>query len=207
MRLLICVALALGGLAHADVLELPKGDDAVPLVVVLHGDREHAKPAAARWQKAVAKKGWALLAIDCPHELGCVDSWWQWDGDPSYVLGKIADVKKQRAISTVALVGWSGGASYIGWRAKEWTGIDRIVIHGGGMAPSSEVCAKILVPVYFLVGDRNPLHKLAIALRDHFLACKQEVTWDLVSGADHPHEEAALTPVKAKTILDWMVAH
>lgn len=203
MRFLIGVALALGGAAHADVQELAKGSDPVPLVVVLHGDREHAKAAAARWHATVAKRGWALLAIDCPRDLGCKDSWWQWDGDPRYVLDRIAAVKKQRAIGRVALVGWSGGASYIGWRAQAWTGIDRIVIHGGGMAPSAAECIAG-APVYFLVGDKNPLHHLAIALRDYFTGCKREVTWDVIRGADHLHEEAALTPARANVILDWI---
>jgi hypothetical protein len=206
VRIAIGVALALGGAAHADVLELPPGSDPVPLIVILHGDREHAKPAAARWHAGVAKRGWALLAIDCPQALGCKDSWWRWDGDPKYVLDRIAAVKKQRAITRVALVGWSGGASYIGWRAQAWTGIDRIVIHGGGMAPSSDACVAG-PPIYFLVGDKNPLHHLAIALRDYFTGCKREVTFDLVRGGDHVGEAAALTPARTKVILDWMVAH
>src|SRR5258706_14386517 len=34
------------------VLELPADDDPAPLVVILHGDREHAGPAAERWRAA-----------------------------------------------------------------------------------------------------------------------------------------------------------
>lgn len=33
-----------------------------PLVLVLHGDREHARDAAARWRTAVDAHGWVLLA-------------------------------------------------------------------------------------------------------------------------------------------------
>src|SRR6476620_3888600 len=86
------------------VLELPKGDDAVPLVVVLHGDRSHAKAVAARWRAAVKAKGWALLALECPVSEGCKDSWWKWNGDPKWVLDQIATVGKQHAISRITLV-------------------------------------------------------------------------------------------------------
>ena len=210
---LLIVACALEGAAHgaprhqnADVIELPAAVEPVPLVVILHGDREHAPAAAARWRPAIKKRGWALLALECPTELGCKDSWWKWDGDPGYVIDRIAKVKAEFAISKVILVGWSGGASYIGWRAQAWTGIDALVIHGGGMAPSSSDCMDG-PPVYFLVGDKNPLHELARALHDYFEGCKREVVWDVVKGADHEREGSALTAKKAATVLDWVLAH
>ena len=188
------------------VISLPDGKEAVPLVVVLHGDREHASAAAARWKTAVAKRGWALLAIECPADRGCKQSWWQWDGEPSYVFDLIDAVGKARAIdpARVYLVGWSGGASYIGYRAQAWsTRIAAVVLHGGGMPPASDDCVAKL-PAYFLVGDRNPLHSLAVRLRAFFDGCQQDVTWDLVQGADHAKEETALTAKKAATILDWL---
>jgi hypothetical protein len=206
----VIVACALEAAAHGaparDVIELPAGKEPVPLVVILHGDREHAGTAAARWRPQIKKRGWALLALECPAELGCKDSWWQWDGDPGYVIDRIAKVKAEFAISKVILVGWSGGASYIGWRAQAWTGVDALVIHGGGMAPSSADCVDG-PPVYFLVGDKNPLHKLAGALRDYFDGCKRELEWDVVKGANHEREASALTSKKAATILDWVLAH
>jgi len=210
----VAVALALGVATHASaaspckgcVLELPNGKDPVPLVVILHGDREHAKSAAARWHAAVAKRGWALLALECPRDRGCKDSFWQWDGDPSWVWDQVAAVKKQHAIDRVVLVGWSGGASYLGWRAQAWRDATALVLHGGGMGPRDPDCSTG-PPVYFLVGDKNPLHRLAVALRDHFTGCKRDVTWDLVKGGDHAREEAALTPAKAGVILDWVPAH
>jgi len=195
--------------AIADVVDLPKGNDPVPLVVVLHGDREHAPAAAARWRAAVAKRGWALLALECPSALGCKDSFWKWDGEPSWVYEQVAAVGKQRAIdpARVYLVGWSGGASYIGWRARAWDrGFAAVVFHGGGMPPSSADCPERALPAYFLVGDRNPLHQLAKQLRAYFDTCKADVTWDLVEGADHAKEESALSAKKAAAILDWLAA-
>ena len=207
VAIVLVVACALAaGVAHADVIELPPGTQPVPLVVVLHGDREHAPAAAARWRSAVKQRGWALLALDCPTELGCKDSWWKWDGDPAWVIERIAKVKNQVAISKVILVGWSGGASYIGAHAPAWP-VDAIVIHGGGMAPASADCGDTPARVYFLVGDKNPLHQLARSLRDYFATCKREVVWDVVKGADHEHEATALTAKKAGMILEWASGH
>ena len=188
------------------ILEMPTADGTTkhPLVVILHGDREHAAAAAARWRAAIKKRGWGLLAIECPHGLGCKDSFWKWNGDPELIRAQVAavpDVDPAR----VYLVGWSGGATYIGYQATAWAStFAAIVLHGGGGPPDSDDCASTKLPVYFLVGDKNPLHYRMKELRAYFEACKHDVTWDLVAGADHGREEAALTANKASAILDWM---
>jgi poly(3-hydroxybutyrate) depolymerase len=216
---LVALALALAcSVAHAApapcdgcTLDVPaNARDAVPLVVVLHGDREHARDAAARWRAAVARRGWALLALECPRALGCKASFWQWNGEPSWVVEQVDAVAAARKIdrARVYLVGWSGGASYIGRRAPAWSvRFAAIVIHGGGMAPDDDDCSPRALPAYFLVGDRNPLHRLAIDLRAYFDACGGEVVWDVVAGADHAKEEAALTAKKADAILAWLAAN
>ena len=189
------------------VLDLPRTDDPAPLLVVLHGDRGHAADVAARWLPATRKRGWALLAIECPKRLGCTDSFWKWNGDPAWVLAQVDAVAKMHAVdrARVFVAGWSGGATYLGMHAQAWSKtFAAIVIHGGGQAPLEDGC--VTTPVYFLVGDKNPLHGLARELRDYFTACHAELTWDLVRGADHGHEEAALTPKKAGAILDWLDA-
>lgn len=192
------------------VLEAGRGDDPVPLVVVLHGDREHAPAAAARWRAAIRARGWALLALECPRRLGCADSFWRWDGDPGWIEAQVDAAAARLAIdpARVYLVGWSGGASYLGAHAARWH--DRfaaIVVHGGGMAPAEADCPARALPAYFLVGDHNPLHALARALRSYFDGCGGDVVWDLVAGADHDREAAALTAKKAASILDWLAAY
>jgi poly(3-hydroxybutyrate) depolymerase len=190
-------------------VDVPAGADPVPLVVVLHGDREHASAAAARWRPAVHARGWALLALECPSDAGCKDSFWKWDGDPAWVLGQVAALSRDRSIdpARVYLIGWSGGASYIGWRAAAWGAkFAALVLHGGGMAPAGPDCATTRLPVYFLVGDKNPLHYLARDLRHYFDGCNQQVVWDVIHGADYGREEAALTRKKADAILDWLAA-
>ena len=207
---------ALAGIASAApkppckgcTLEAPASSDPVPLLVVLHGDREHAANAAARWRSVTKQRGWALLAIECPKARGCKDSFWQWDGDPSWILDQVSTVAKQIKVDPqqVFLAGWSGGATYIGWHVQAWPGtFAAVVVHGGGAAPSDRTCVDL--PAYFLVGDKNPLHYLARQLHEYFDDCKQTVMWDLISGADHAKEASALTKKKALEILSWLASH
>jgi len=168
-----------------------------PLVVVLHGDREHGREAAARWRSAVDAHGWTLLALDVPTG----NSWWRWNGDPQWVIDRANQVPHSEAY----LVGWSGGATYIGMHAPAWHGtFAAVVLHGGGMAPPDPDTACTDLPAYFLVGDKNPLHALAKDLRGYFDGCDADVVWDLVKGADHAGEEKALTRRKANAVLDWL---
>lgn len=183
----------------------------LPLLVVLHGDREQASTAAARWRAAARQRRWALLSLQCPAAEQCKGSWWQWNGEPRWVREQIAQVASQVPIDRdrTYAAGWSGGATYLGLRAPVWHEIfAAIVIHGGGQAPREEapVCPARALPAYFLVGDGNPLHSLTRDLRDYFVRCKQDVQWHLIPGADHPKEDRALDGKRALAILDWLAA-
>jgi hypothetical protein len=79
-----------------------------------------------------------------------------------------------------------------------------VVIHGGGVPPRDPTCIDRPLPAYFLVGDKNPAHGGARRLRDYLEGCGQDVEWDLVPGAGHSEEDAALTPQKADAILGWL---
>lgn len=189
-----------------DVPAKPEGP--VPLLVALHGDRDHAANTAKRWRAAAKARGWALLSLECPKDEGCPGSWWKWNGDPAWVIAQVAAVQQQLAIdpARIYLAGWSGGATYIGMRAPAWSKtFAGVVIHGGGHAPD-EGCSPPALPAYFLVGDANPLHALAVDLRTWFTGCTKDVTWDLVKRGDHDKEERALTKAKAIEILDWLAA-
>jgi predicted esterase len=192
-----------------DVYGDPKAP--MPLLVVLHGDRERASTAAARWRAAAKQRGWALLSLQCPASERCGASWWQWNGDPQWVRDRVAQVAAQVSIDRARtyVAGWSGGATYLGLRAPAWHDtFAAVVIHGGGMAPREEApaCPARALPAYFLVGNGNPLHELARDLRDYFTRCKQDVTWDLIPGADHAKEALALDGKRALAILDWLAA-
>lgn len=206
--------MVLGGIAHAKpaapctrcVLDLPDqrdGDEKPPMLVVLHGDREHAKDAAARWRAAAKASGWVLLALEVPEGR----SWWQWGGDPGWVIARVDKVATEAGVdrARVFLAGWSGGATYIGDHAQAWEPhFAGLVIHGGGRAPDDRACVTHL-PAFFLVGNANKLHRLAIDLREYLEGCKQTVVWDLVEHGAHDAERQALTRRKATAILAWLL--
>lgn len=182
-----------------------------PLLVVLHGDIDHAPTTSARWTVAAKTRGVVLLGIECPRALGCdKGSFWRWNGAPTYLEKQVEAVRARYPIDAkrVFLSGWSGGASYMGWHAA---GLPKVfaalVHHGGGVAPNRARCPSTRTPVYFLVGAQNPLHGLAKDLRDYYTRCGHEVKWDLVPNAGHPEELAALEPRRAGQVLDWLLAH
>lgn len=183
----------------------------MPLLVVLHGDRERASTAASRWRAAARQRRWALLSLQCPAGEQCQASWWQWNGDPRWVSDRVAEVAAQVPIDRerTYVAGWSGGATYLGLRAAAWHAtFAAVVLHGGGMEPREEApaCPARTLPAYFLVGNGNPLHELARDLRDYFVRCKQDVQWDLIPGADHAKEALALDAKRALGVLDWLAA-
>jgi poly(3-hydroxybutyrate) depolymerase len=187
-------------------LDVPRRPDRIPLLVILHGDRERASAAADRWRDAAGARRWAVLSLQCPCES---DSWYQWDGSPDWIRKQVDEVAREVPIDRrrVYLVGWSGGATYIGMHAAAWPKrFAAAVIHGGGQPPAGDACPAHL-PAYFLVGDRNPAHPAAKRLRSYLQDCGQRVVWDLVEGADHGDEEAALDASKARKILGWLDRH
>jgi predicted esterase len=189
------------------LLSLPADDAPAPLLVLLHGDGQSPATLYAKWRPWAEARGIAVLALACPADEGCQGSWWRWDGDPRWLEGQVDAVGAVHAIdrSRLWLVGWSGGASYMGWRTQA---IERtfaaLVLHGGGMAPPLQGCPTPRASTYFLVGDRNPLHRLAMDLRDHYRSCRQDLTWTLLPGADHEGEWSALDAHRGNAILDWL---
>ncbi len=191
-------------------LDAPTSTEPIPLLVVLHGDRQKAPAAAAPWRAAAKKRGWALLSLQCPTAESCKDSWWRWNGDPQWIRDQVAAVRAQIAIDPARtyLAGWSGGATYLGMNAPAWADtFAALVIHGGGHRPAEDACPSPALPAYFLVGDKNPLHYLMVDLHDYFAACEKDTVWDLVRGGDHEREARALDGKKALVILDWLAAH
>lgn len=205
------------GLCAGCVLEAAERPGPAPLVVLLHGDGESARTRAGMWRRWLRPRGFALLALSCPAERGCQGSFWRWDGDPSWLDAQVEAASRLIAVDRqrVFLVGWSGGASYMGWRADALShSFAALVFHGGGMTPRQgddgrpERCARPPPPALFLVGDKNPLHHLAQSLRKSLLACRHDVTWRLLPGADHDGERTALSdPKKVTDVLDWLQAH
>jgi poly(3-hydroxybutyrate) depolymerase len=212
MREAVLMCVLVGAAVGADVT--PHADVAgpAPLLVVLHGNNETGAERAKKWRAAAAKRGWQLLALDCPRDLGCDDEgrWYAWNGNPSWVREQVvAHAARERIDMTrVFLAGWSGGATYIGKRMPAWSSIFAgAVIHGGGVPPSEDECPDRAFPMYFLVGDENPAHGGSVRLRSYAERCGLDVRWDLLPGANHSQEDAVLTPEKADGILRWLERH
>jgi predicted esterase len=187
-------------------LDVPRRHGRVPLLVILHGDHERASAAADRWRDAARARSWAVLSLQCPCES---ESWYKWDGSPSWIRAQIDAAARKIAVDRdrIYLVGWSGGATYIGMNAVAWPNeVAAVVIHGGGQPPDDDACPAHL-PAYFLVGDHNPAFPAAKRLRAYLETCGQEVHWDLVEGADHHDEDDALDRGKARKILGWLDRH
>lgn len=189
-------------------LDIPPRTAPVPLLVVLHGNWETAAEAADRWRPAALARGWAVLGLQCPRALGCDEQarWYRWRGDPQWIFDQIAEVGKQRPLDSARMyiAGWSGGATYMGSMAPHWQRrFAAVVFHGGGQPPRSDDCPRDL-PAYFLVGNENPAHPAAVRLRDYWKRCGQELEWDLLDGANHAKEDAALDANKAMAILTWL---
>ena len=190
------------------LLDLPKRDGAIPLVVVMHGDDEQASKWFARWRGPALERGFGVLALQCPEKLGCKEScWYRWGGDASWVVDQVEAVGERVKLdrSRTFLVGWSGGATYIGLNAEKWhRHFSAIAIHGGGVVPKHGRCPARAVPAYFFVGDRNMHHGATKRLHDYFKRCGSEVKWDLIDGADHDAEDEALNGKSAGAIIDWL---
>lgn len=183
-----------------------------PLLVVLHGNDETGEARAQRWRDPAERRGWKVLALDCPAALGCDahGRWYMWNGNPSWVREQVVALAARDRIdmTSVYLVGWSGGATYIGRNLAAWDSMFAgIVIHGGGVPPTHDGCPTRPLPTYFLVGDGNPTHGDTQQLRDYLERCDQDVRWDLVPGANHPKEDEALTSEKVDEILKWLELH
>lgn len=210
MRRAVLSVVVVAAAVRADVTHAAIDDrDPAPLLVVLHGNHETASTRAAKWRDAARKRGWHVLALDCPRDEGCDDvgRWYAWNGHPSWLHTRVREHTERVAVDAarIYLAGWSGGATYIGKRMPAWAPMfSGVVIHGGGVPPRADGCPDRPLPTYFLVGDKNPGHGGARRLRDYVRACGQELVWDLLAGANHAGEDAALTPAKAEEILRWL---
>jgi poly(3-hydroxybutyrate) depolymerase len=185
-----------------------------PLIVFLHGDgvKTTDQLIFQLWPLTrVAKaRGYGLFAPICPRDQGCDKaSYWQWQsGDPSiWLQNQLARIGADHPFDSARVwaVGWSGGATYLGYYAFECASIfDAVAYVGGGAPPGRAICPKCSYPAYFISGDKNPYHQLAKSLREYHQNCGPEPVWNLLTGADHAKEFADFSaPGHAEAIVDW----
>ncbi len=188
---------------------LPAGTDPAPLLILLHGDGETARSLFDAWEPAASKRGILVFAPTCPRSEGCSSmSWWKWNGDPSWLQHQVAALGALRSIDPARMwiAGWSGGGTYLGWHTQEFErDYAALVIHGGGVRPASPACATPRAGIYFLGGDKNPLHDLAERLHDYYatICPHEDLSWTVLRGVDHEGERRALGTYR-EAILDWL---
>lgn len=215
------------------LLHLPAtapGPGGWPLVVALHGDGGTPAQLIDQLRAEADRRGFAVLALACPQQLGCDRrSFWQWGGAPSFITQEVdallatpsgperprpertgegtrtARIDRQR----VYLLAWSGGASYLtDVMAQLPSRFAAVALLGGGM-PSRQAgaCARCLVPIYYVLGERNPLAALAHAARDALTACGHPLRWVSLPSADHAGEWSALRHGQLAATLAFFAAH
>jgi predicted esterase len=188
-----------------------------PLLVLLHGDGQDPVLLLNAFKAEAKARDVSLVAPMCPMLLGCnAQSFWRWNGDPAWLKGIALEAARAAHADTnrIAYVGWSGGASYLGYRVHELGDTpSAIVILGGGIPPARSTCAKVQVPVLFVVGNKNPYHHLAQDLRASLNACAEDaaaatVQWQLLPGADHAEEWRQVSSAKTQaSIVEFVLAH
>jgi MYXO-CTERM domain-containing protein len=182
------------------------GTDPAPVVVLLHGDWGYGpKDLAAVFEPEAAKRGVTVVALACPKDEGCKGSFWQWNGSPAFLQRAVDALEHRRAVDRTRLwiAGWSGGATYLGWRTLE---IERefaaIAALGGGYPPKTTACAEARTGIFVLSGDKNPLHEHVKRLADYYRGCGDAVEWVGLPGADHDGEWRAI-PARVGGLLDF----
>jgi dienelactone hydrolase len=182
------------------------------MVVILHGDGQAPSAARAPFRAIAGERDVGLFVPACPKDEGCnAQSYWRWNGDPSWLRTRVLAWARKSDCdpARIAIVGWSGGASYLGYRLHDLGAEYNVVgFLGGGMAPATAACGATVRPAYFLVGDKNPFHGLAKDLRAAAEGCGYAVTWNLLPGADHGGEwRAVSSPAQVRALFDFVTSH
>jgi polyhydroxybutyrate depolymerase len=195
------------------VVELPPGHDPAkrwPLLVVLHGDSADVAAVTAAWRPHAAARGLALFAPRCPRAEGCRDSWWQWGGDPAWLLRQIDAVAARLNVDPgrVVAAGWSGGATYLGMfvqrLAPRLAGLAWI---GGGHPPTeSRECAAHRPPLYVLIGALDSMRQYAKPGSEFLRGCRHEVAWDERRRTGHRDALRLVGKADGGKVLDWLLA-
>jgi poly(3-hydroxybutyrate) depolymerase len=141
---------------------VPAGYDparAPALVVALHGDEGAPDSIASLLSPVTGRRNTILFAPQCPTARGCrlangagsTNSWWGWlqysrSYDDGWLGGQIARVEARFAVDRGReyVLGWSGGADYLGWYALRDGGrfAAAAFVAGGGAAGASRACSR-----------------------------------------------------------------
>ena len=183
----------------------------LPLLVVLHGDGGSPQQLLSLLIPEAQRRGLQVLALACPRDQGCSHrSFWQWNPSPAWLTESLQALAQQHKFdaSRVYLLGWSGGASYLAdVMAQVPPQFAAVALLGGGMPTrGAEGCAACKLPIYYSIGEKNPLRALAEASYQELKKCAHEVSWHVVRGADHAAEWESLQQGGVRAVLDFLLS-
>ena len=211
------------------IVEVPSGYRRVrpaSLVILLHGDEGAPGSIASVFGPVAAGRNVIVFAPHCPVALGCrfangadgtTSSWWGWlqygrTYDDGWLGRQISRVESTYAINRHSeyLIGWSGGADYLGWYALQDSSRFAAVAFVAGGVPYHASCPATHLAAYFLLGGRDPRYLTGqpLAVRSIFARCGDATKVVVIPGQDHEGTMFSLsTSGYATSLLDWLLRH
>lgn len=211
------------------ILELPasyRSTRPTPLLVVLHGDEGAPAAIASVFGPVTADRDVIMFAPQCPTALGCrlpdgsagsTNSWWGWlqyspTYDDSWLGRQIARIEGAYDVdrSREYLLGWSGGADYLGWYALEDSSRFAGAAFVAGGVPYHPSCPTTHLAAYFLLGSADPRYQSGqpLAVKSILARCGDPTKVVVIPGASHTATMLDLSTRRyAAAILDWLMAH
>lgn len=190
-------ALLSGGKKRTYSLYVPQTlpvNQAVPLVVTLHGSGDRGRLMVEKWRDLADSKGFILLGPDSLDSAG----WWTPQDGPEYLYDVVQEVKSQYHIDDrrVYLFGHSGGAIFgISMGLFEPEYFAAVAVHAGAieierMQPLMNQAPR-KIPMMLFVGANDPLFPIADVTETRDALKKKGFPVQMVVLPDHDHDYIA----------------
>jgi poly(3-hydroxybutyrate) depolymerase len=211
------------------IVEVPPGHRTgkpIPLLVLLHGDEGAPGQIASSLAPFALPRDMIVFAPQCPTALGCrvangtggsTNSWWYWlesSGryDDAWLGSQIERVESTYSVDRrrVYVLGWSGGADFLGWYALQHSASFAASVFVAGGVPYHYSCPPTRLAGYFLLGAADPRYQTGqpLTVRSILARCGDPAKVVVLPNADHVGTMLALTQDRwAAKILDWLLAH
>ena len=209
------------------LVEVPAGyrrGHPAALLVVLHGDEGAPGLIANAFGPIASSHNMIMFAPQCPTALGCrfangtggdTNSWWSWlqysqTYDDAWVGDQVARIESAYDLDRTReyLVGWSGGADYLGWYAFQHSASFAGAAFLAGGVPYHPSCPATHLAAYFLDGAADPryLSGQPLQVRSILAHCGDKTKLVVIPGADHEGSLlAASSPGTATSIVRWLL--
>lgn len=195
------------------------------LLVALHGDEGVSTVIASVFTPLVNRANVILFAPQCPTDDGCrlsdgsagyTNSWWGWlqfskQYDDGWIGRQVRSIAARYNLDRHReyLVGWSGGADYLGWYALRHATQFAAVAFVAGGTPYYSSCPSTKLAAYFLMGsaDFRYLSGQPTQVRQVLRRCGNPTKMVVLAGADHQATIANLAGDRGGKILTWLLSH